>query len=116
MLAWLVEGEQWIVLDGSVLFSARSDWTLHVSPGKWPEPTERFCPPDSWFSEKILLAVGGLGFDRLLGWDEARNEVGEFWGVDLWFRGGTLGVRAGGGDYGEWRLRLSCVAGAWIDA
>ncbi|WP_239313623.1 hypothetical protein [Frankia sp. Cj3] len=81
--------------DGSILFTSATDWTLRVDFGTWPKLPEWCWPPRSWEFSRLETLIGDVGFDRVVGVADLRNDVGDLAGSVLEFDAGDLVIKAG---------------------
>jgi hypothetical protein len=54
-----LESCELILADGaSIVFESKSDWTLRIRPGQWPQLSERYWPPSAWRFDDLAIPIG----------------------------------------------------------
>jgi hypothetical protein len=95
-----------VLLDGgSVLFSAATDWTLEIEPGRWPDLPAWCWPPENWFFRRMDLAVDLAQMGPIMGVRETLDEVGGHVGLRIMFDECELVVGSGADIVVELHLR-----------
>jgi hypothetical protein len=78
---------------GSIVFTTAPDWTLMVGEGAWPALPAWCWPPESWRFSPILETSD---LPSLVNSEMIHSETDEPCGINLYFSGIAITIRAGG--------------------